>query len=152
MIVLHRHRLTVDGFEVTVDDDLGHLSVAHDGTITWDQLQAVKNAVWGPEARAIEVYPRQGEVVNSGNWRHLGGSAGPTSAPTCCTIPPADPASTAWRPATPLPGARRGRCSVSDKIVVRARISKEELRAALDQTFEDRACLLFFLIGASARA
>ena len=37
---------------------------------------------------------------------------------------------------------------MSDKIVVRARISKDELRAALDQIYEDRACLLFFLIGA----
>lgn len=71
MIVLQRRELTVAGFHVAVDDSLGHLCVAHDGTITWDQLQAVKNAVWGPDARAVEVYPRQGEVVNSGNWRHL---------------------------------------------------------------------------------
>ena len=71
MIALHQEVLTVDGFEVTVDRQLGHLMVAHDGTITWDQLQAIKTAVWGEDARAIEVYPVNGAVVNSGNYRHL---------------------------------------------------------------------------------
>lgn len=61
----------IDGLDVTVDDTLGHITVAHDGAITWDALQAVKNAVWGESARAIEVYPVQGSVVNSGNFRHL---------------------------------------------------------------------------------
>ena len=59
------------GFDVLVDDQLGHLAVTHDGSITWDQLQAIKNAVWGPDARAIEVYPVQAEVINNAPMRHL---------------------------------------------------------------------------------
>jgi hypothetical protein len=50
---------------------MGHIAVAHDGSISWDQLQAIKNAVWGADARAVEVYPRQIDLVNSGNFRHL---------------------------------------------------------------------------------
>lgn len=64
-------QLRINGLAVTVDDSLGKLMVAHDGTLGWDQLQAIKNAVWGHGARAIEVYPVQGAVVNSGNFRHL---------------------------------------------------------------------------------
>lgn len=64
-------QLAIDGLAVTVDDALGKLSVRHNGDIGWDQLQAVKNAVWGVAARAIEVYPVQGDVVNSGCHRHL---------------------------------------------------------------------------------
>ena len=64
-------QIKVNGLSVTIDDTLGKLMVEHDGTITWDQLQAVKNAVWGADARAIEVYPVQAAVVNSGNYRHL---------------------------------------------------------------------------------
>lgn len=59
------------GFSVMVDDTLGHLAVAHDGTITWDQLQEIKNQVWGHETRAIEVYPAQVEVINNAPMRHL---------------------------------------------------------------------------------
>jgi hypothetical protein len=63
--------ITICGFACTVNDALGHVEVAHDGAITWDQLQAVKNALWGEEARAIEVYPAKFDVVNSGPYRHL---------------------------------------------------------------------------------
>ncbi len=35
------------GYEVHVDNAIGHLWVIHDGKITWDQLQAIKNEVWG---------------------------------------------------------------------------------------------------------
>ena len=63
--------LDVCGYEVTVDDALGKLCVAHDGTMSWDRLQEIKTIVWGPDARAIEVYPRAGDVVNNGNYRHL---------------------------------------------------------------------------------
>lgn len=61
----------VMGFAVMVDDTLGHLAVAHDGSITWDQLQAIKCAVWGNNVRAIEVYPAAADVVNNGQFRHL---------------------------------------------------------------------------------
>ena len=67
----HIRTLDVCGYQVTVDDALGKLSVAHDGTMSWDRLQEVKTIVWGPKARAIEVYPRAADVVNNGNFRHL---------------------------------------------------------------------------------
>lgn len=58
-------------WDVTINHDLGLLTVAHSGRIGWEHLQKIKNEVWGPEARAIEVYPAQGDVVNNGNFRHL---------------------------------------------------------------------------------
>lgn len=64
-------RMTVLGFDVHVDEALGHLWVEHDGTIGWEDLQTIKNLVWDAETRAIEVYPRQSELVNSKNIRHL---------------------------------------------------------------------------------
>lgn len=67
MILQH----TIHEFAVHVDVAQGHLWVEHGGTITWDQLQAIKCAVWGDEARAIEVYPAQTQIVNSRNIRHL---------------------------------------------------------------------------------
>lgn len=65
------HELSIAGFPIFVNETLGVLSVTHDGTITWDQLQDIKNQIWGLDARAIEVFPAQNDVVNSGNIRHL---------------------------------------------------------------------------------
>lgn len=62
--------ITVFDLPVTVDDALGHLVVYGDG-LSWDILQKVKDAVWGAEARAIEVYPRASELVNNAACRHL---------------------------------------------------------------------------------
>lgn len=58
---------------ISIEHDViwGHLCVEHDGSITWDQLQAIKNDAWGSESLAIELYPSQTGTVNSGNWRHL---------------------------------------------------------------------------------
>lgn len=53
------------------DELRGLLSVEHDGTITWDELQAIKNQYWGAEAVAIEVYPPDSLVVNSLPMRHI---------------------------------------------------------------------------------
>ena len=61
----------INGFEVMIDPQLGHLAVTHDGTITWDQLQEIKNIVFGTTARAIEVYPAAADVVNNASIRHL---------------------------------------------------------------------------------
>lgn len=61
----------VFGFTVTLDVKQGHLTVQHDGTITWEQLQEIKNDAWGNDARAIEVYPADCDAVNKGNIRHL---------------------------------------------------------------------------------
>jgi hypothetical protein len=41
------------------------------GCISWDKLQEVKNAAFGPDATCIEIYPPQGKVVNELNMRHL---------------------------------------------------------------------------------
>jgi len=59
------------GFDILVDVALGHMIVNHDGTITWDQLQALKTAYWGNDARAIEIYPATSAIVDSRNTRHL---------------------------------------------------------------------------------
>lgn len=56
---------------VHLDEPRGLLSVEHDGTITWDELQALKNEHFGPQAAAIEVYPPDSHVVNSLPMRHL---------------------------------------------------------------------------------
>ncbi len=53
------------------DAGLGLLSVEHDGTLGFDGLQAAKNAVWGREAAAIEVYPPADRLVNNCVMRHL---------------------------------------------------------------------------------
>ena len=53
------------------DDQSDSIAAWFNDTITWDQLQAVKNALWGEDARAIEVYPAKSDVVNGGNYRHL---------------------------------------------------------------------------------
>ncbi len=66
LVLLLSHRI-----EVSVDDGLGHMEIGHDGTITWDDMQAIKAYVWGDGARAIEVYPASADVVNAGNFRHL---------------------------------------------------------------------------------
>jgi hypothetical protein len=54
--------------------DESHLRVSRrDGKdgIGWDELQSVKNEVFGEEATCVEVYPPEGEVVNDANIRHL---------------------------------------------------------------------------------
>ncbi|MGR3468430.1 MAG: DUF7694 domain-containing protein [Shimia sp.] len=56
---------------ITEFKPIGHLMVEHDGSVTWDELQRVKNAVWGEGARAIEVYPAEMMVVNAASIRHL---------------------------------------------------------------------------------
>ena len=66
-----RSVLQGNGVRVEVDHALGHLAVEHDGTITWEQLQEIKTIVWGADARAIEVYPMDRDVLNKGNIRHL---------------------------------------------------------------------------------
>lgn len=60
-----------NGFEITVDVRQGHLMVRHGGDITWDQLAEIKTLIWGPDARAIEVYPADSQIVNNANIRHL---------------------------------------------------------------------------------
>lgn len=39
--------------------------------ITWDELQAIKNACGFADKDAIEFYPAERDVLNSGNVRHL---------------------------------------------------------------------------------
>lgn len=56
---------------VLLDELRGLLSVEHDGTITWDELQTLKNEHFGADAVAIEVYPPHSHVANSLPMRHL---------------------------------------------------------------------------------
>lgn len=39
--------------------------------ITWDEMQAIKNACGFEDQDAIEFYPAQADVINTGNVRHL---------------------------------------------------------------------------------
>ena len=39
--------------------------------ITWDELQDIKNKVFGEEAWAFEVFPAESELINLKNIRHL---------------------------------------------------------------------------------
>lgn len=56
---------------VLLDELRGLLSIEHDGSITWDELQELKNEYFGADAVAIEVYPPHSHVVNSLPMRHL---------------------------------------------------------------------------------
>ena len=55
--------------------DFGHLVVRRKGKdggpIAWDELQAVKNAVFGPEAWCVEVFPAMSVMVANAPHRHL---------------------------------------------------------------------------------
>ena len=44
-----------------------------DGTdgITWDELQNIKNEVFGKESWAFELFPAESELINTKNIRHL---------------------------------------------------------------------------------
>lgn len=39
--------------------------------VTWDELQALKNACGFADYDGIEFYPRKADVINTGNIRHL---------------------------------------------------------------------------------
>lgn len=39
--------------------------------MSWEELQEVKNRIWGKLEFAVEVYPAQSYVVNAWNTRHL---------------------------------------------------------------------------------
>ena len=67
----HIREITLIGYQVTINDALGCLSVAHDGDLPWDDLFRIKGMIWGVEARAIEVYPSASALVNNRNMRHL---------------------------------------------------------------------------------
>ena len=67
-----RTTVQFNGLLIDVDNALGHAVVNHGGqALTWEQLQEIKNLLWGRAARAIEVYPAQSDVVNNAPCRHL---------------------------------------------------------------------------------
>ena len=41
------------------------------GGITWDQIREIKNACGYADKDAIEFYPREADVINTGNRRHI---------------------------------------------------------------------------------
>jgi RNA-binding protein YhbY len=53
---------------------VGHLKVRRrDGKdgISWDVLQQIKNEMLGEDVVAVEIFPKENEVVNEANIRHL---------------------------------------------------------------------------------
>ncbi len=54
---------------------VNHLKVRrHDGRtnhLTWDELMMIKNEMLGEDALAVEIFPRNCDVVNEANVRHL---------------------------------------------------------------------------------
>ena len=54
---------------------VNHLKIRrHDGKtnrLTWDELMVIKNEMLGEDACAIELFPRDCDVVNEANIRHL---------------------------------------------------------------------------------
>lgn len=51
-----------------------HIKVRrHDGKdgISWDDLQKIKNECAGEDSVAVEIYPKENDVVNETNMRHL---------------------------------------------------------------------------------
>ena len=42
-----------------------------DDGITWDELQGLKRSIGRGEQYALEVYPRDSDIVNIANMRHL---------------------------------------------------------------------------------
>lgn len=59
----HSTRMTVNRVTVT--------SGKWDENITWDELQEIKGQIGRGNKYAIEVYPRDCDVVNVANMRHL---------------------------------------------------------------------------------
>lgn len=72
-----------DQYQVNVDKNpkhgfptmtLWHLSIKrldHNPIHDWRDLQAIKNAIAGPEFEAIELYPAESRVVDTANQFHL---------------------------------------------------------------------------------
>ncbi len=54
---------------------VSHLKVRrHDGKtnrLTWDELMVIKNEMLGEDVLAVEIFPRDCDVVNEANVRHL---------------------------------------------------------------------------------
>lgn len=55
---------------MTVNRVTGKNGRADDG-ITWDDLQRIKREIGHGETYAVEVYPRDSDVINVANMRHL---------------------------------------------------------------------------------
>lgn len=58
------HRLTVNRVTVQSNGDW-------EQGITWDDLQQVKRETGHGDRYAVEIYPRERDIVNVGNLRHL---------------------------------------------------------------------------------
>ena len=52
-----------------------HIEVEHDGTVTWFEMQELKNKIFGPDVVGFEMYPPKDTVVNGGSkefhFRHI---------------------------------------------------------------------------------
>lgn len=66
-----KYRVVVDDIE---DPQYTHVSICrHDGNegVPWDDMQAIKNQLFGDDAEAVELFPAASRVVNHANVCHL---------------------------------------------------------------------------------
>jgi len=47
------------------------LCIEHDGNISWDEMQAIKNEWFGENVTCCEIYPCTKDLINNGNFRHI---------------------------------------------------------------------------------
>lgn len=47
------------------------LEIEHDGNVTFDTMQQIKNDFFGSNVTCKEVYPATANLINTGNFRHL---------------------------------------------------------------------------------
>lgn len=47
------------------------LAIHHGERLSWEDLNAIKRVIWGDDVTAVEVFPRQSEVINLRPTRHL---------------------------------------------------------------------------------
>ncbi|MBU9711092.1 DUF7694 domain-containing protein [Evansella tamaricis] len=47
------------------------ISTSHGGDVPWAEKQRIKNELFGPDAQAIEVFPKESELVDAAPMYHL---------------------------------------------------------------------------------
>lgn len=59
------------GYRISVNRTALNKQGEFDDGITWDELFTIKNAVGYGDMDAVELYPRERDIVNVANMRHL---------------------------------------------------------------------------------
>lgn len=60
-------------FSRTLDIGVEHIAICRkDGAVvTWAEKQMIKNDLFGKERQAVELYPKESELINDSNVYHL---------------------------------------------------------------------------------